>query len=90
MVPAIDQEQSNVIRDHRAARVFIARTTVMNADFRAGAKELLAIGEICRHLDGIPLAESILTRSRRGRWSTPLPVKFACRDMACRTATRES
>lgn len=55
-VPAIDQEQPDVIRDHSAVRLFLARTTALNSDFRATAKELLVIAEICRHLDGIPLA----------------------------------
>jgi predicted ATPase len=55
-VPPIDEEQPDVIRDHSAVQLFIARTTALDSDFRAGAEELLAIAEICRHLDGIPLA----------------------------------
>jgi predicted ATPase len=55
-VPAIDQQQPDVIQNHSAVRLFIARTTASNSDFKVGARELLVIAEICRHLDGIPLA----------------------------------
>jgi predicted ATPase len=55
-VPAIGQDQPDVIRDYSAVQLFAARMTALNSDFRPAAEELLVIGEICRRLDGIPLA----------------------------------
>jgi predicted ATPase len=55
-VPAIGQDQPDVIRDHSAVQLFMARMTALNSDITPGADELLVIAEICRRLDGIPLA----------------------------------
>ncbi len=55
-VPTIEQDQPDVIRDHSAVQLFVARTTASNSDFTPRAEELRVIAEICRHLDGIPLA----------------------------------
>ena len=41
---------------HSAVQLLIARTRVLDSDFTPDAEDLPAIGAICRHLDGIPLA----------------------------------
>lgn len=55
-VPAKEQVDADQILDHSAAELFVARAKELSSDFSSNAKSLPAIAEICRHLDGIPLA----------------------------------
>ena len=50
-----DQNVDSVLRSD-AARLFIRRATAARPDFEAGPHNAAAIGEICRLLDGLPLA----------------------------------
>lgn len=55
-VPAKEQVDANQIRGHSAPELFIARAKELGSDFSSNARDLATIAEICRHLDGIPLA----------------------------------
>jgi non-specific serine/threonine protein kinase len=55
-VPAADEEEPDDILGRSAVELFIARAIALDADFLPQAETLPAIGAICRHLDGIPLA----------------------------------
>ena len=55
-VPASSVELSGDLLEHSAIALFIARTQAQNSAFAADAAALPVIAEICRHLDGIPLA----------------------------------
>ncbi len=55
-VPAGDEEASDTILGRSAVELFIARAKALNSGFSLQAETLPAIGAICRHLDGIPLA----------------------------------
>lgn len=60
-VPALDAPSSdgdrpdNFLR-HSAVELFMTRVQAQAGDFATGATCLSAVGTICRHLDGIPLA----------------------------------
>ncbi len=55
-VPAPGLDRADLILDHSAVELFIARATAMNSEFSLDPGALPAIGTICRQLDGIPLA----------------------------------
>jgi predicted ATPase/DNA-binding winged helix-turn-helix (wHTH) protein len=55
-VPAAGDEEPDQILGHSGVELFIARAKALDADFSLQAETLRAIGAICRHLDGIPLA----------------------------------
>jgi predicted ATPase/DNA-binding winged helix-turn-helix (wHTH) protein len=64
-VPALDltakgQSEAGEILGHSAAELFVARLRELGSDIgwhaREPPRELRAIADICRHLDGIPLA----------------------------------
>jgi predicted ATPase/DNA-binding winged helix-turn-helix (wHTH) protein len=55
-VPAPGRDEPDHILRHSAVELFIARTKALDTGFSPRAGELLSIGAICRHLDGIPLA----------------------------------
>jgi predicted ATPase len=54
-VPAPNQDEPDRILNHSSVELFLARTRALGSDPSNG-DELPAIAEICRHLDGIPLA----------------------------------
>lgn len=45
-----------VVAGSEAGRLFCTRATVANAEFALGPESAAAVGDICRRLDGIPLA----------------------------------
>ena len=55
-VPPEDQMEPEVILEHNAVELFIARTRTQAPDISLHGENLPAIASICRHLDGIPLA----------------------------------
>jgi predicted ATPase/DNA-binding winged helix-turn-helix (wHTH) protein len=55
-VPPEDQMEPEVILQHDAVELFIARTRTQAPDISLHGENLPAIASICRHLDGIPLA----------------------------------
>ena len=55
-VPSPEQLDSHEILNCSAVQLFIARTTALTAGFPPRAESLEPIAEICRQLDGIPLA----------------------------------
>ena len=55
-VPALDQEAPDIILGHSAVELFVTRAKALDTDFSPQPEDLLSIAEICRHLDGIPLA----------------------------------
>jgi predicted ATPase/DNA-binding winged helix-turn-helix (wHTH) protein len=55
-VPAMDEKDADDILRRGAVELFVARAKASDSDFFPHAETLPAIGAICRHLDGIPLA----------------------------------
>ena len=55
-VPARGQVNTDQILGHSAPELFITRAKELGSDFSSHADSLPTIAEICRHLDGIPLA----------------------------------
>src|SRR5271168_3460592 len=55
-VPPENQMEPEVILEHNAVELFIARTRTQDPDISLLSENLPAIASICRHLDGIPLA----------------------------------
>ena len=55
-VPAREQVDADQILGHSAPELFITRAKELGSDFSSRAESLPTIAEICRHLDGIPLA----------------------------------
>jgi predicted ATPase/DNA-binding winged helix-turn-helix (wHTH) protein len=55
-VPAVGEEERDQILAHGAVELFTTRARALNSDLSLQAETLRAIGAICRHLDGIPLA----------------------------------
>lgn len=55
-VPPPDQHGLDALLDHSAVQLFIARLGALQSGFAASPAQLPAIAEICRRLDGIPLA----------------------------------
>jgi predicted ATPase/DNA-binding winged helix-turn-helix (wHTH) protein len=64
-VPASSVEQSIDLLAHSSVEFFVARTHTQDANFTPDAATLSVVAEICRHLDGIPLAiEFAVARAR--------------------------
>ena len=55
-VPGLEHEAPDIILGHSAAELFVARATALGTGFSPQPADFSSIGEICRHLDGIPLA----------------------------------
>jgi predicted ATPase/DNA-binding winged helix-turn-helix (wHTH) protein len=55
-VPATGRGDATDILRHSAPELFVARAKELGSDFSSHAESLPTIAEICRHLDGIPLA----------------------------------
>ena len=55
-VPAPEHDAPDHILGHSAVELFVARSKSLDTGFSAGASDLASIGEICRRLDGMPLA----------------------------------
>jgi predicted ATPase/DNA-binding winged helix-turn-helix (wHTH) protein len=55
-VPPEGSAEADVILDHAAVQLFIARVGALNDSFASPGDNLRAIAAICRRLDGIPLA----------------------------------
>jgi len=59
-VPALEvpdgQEAPDAILGHSAVEMFVTRAKALDAGFASQPEDLRSIVEICRHLDGIPLA----------------------------------
>jgi predicted ATPase/DNA-binding winged helix-turn-helix (wHTH) protein len=55
-VPPRNEETPEIILEHGAVQLFVARTKEWRADFSPTAEDLPAIIAVCRRLDGIPLA----------------------------------
>jgi predicted ATPase/DNA-binding winged helix-turn-helix (wHTH) protein len=59
-VPALDlppaRAQAEEILQHGAVQLFIARVSALNVQLAASADNLQLVADICRRLDGIPLA----------------------------------
>jgi predicted ATPase/DNA-binding winged helix-turn-helix (wHTH) protein len=55
-VPADGHVTVDQILSHSAPELFIARAKELGSDFSSHVESLPTIAEICRHLDGIPLA----------------------------------
>jgi predicted ATPase/DNA-binding winged helix-turn-helix (wHTH) protein len=55
-VPARGQEAPSIVLGYSAVELFVARVKALDAGFSPQPEDLPPIVEICRHLDGIPLA----------------------------------
>ena len=55
-VPAPGQEAPDSIQGHSAVELFVTRAKAVDTGFSPQPEDLVSIAEICRHLDGIPLA----------------------------------
>jgi predicted ATPase/DNA-binding winged helix-turn-helix (wHTH) protein len=55
-VPAPEQEAPDIVLGHSAVELFVARAKALDGGFPVQPEDLPSIVEICRHLDGIPLA----------------------------------
>ncbi|HLJ06039.1 MAG TPA: winged helix-turn-helix domain-containing protein, partial [Acetobacteraceae bacterium] len=55
-VPALDSEAPADVLSHSAVHLFIARTRMRNQDFSPRGVDMPLIANICRRLEGIPLA----------------------------------
>ena len=55
-VPSRDDDGQGEALDHSAVELFVTRTLALDSNFSAHAENLPTIADICRHLDGIPLA----------------------------------
>jgi predicted ATPase/DNA-binding winged helix-turn-helix (wHTH) protein len=55
-VPAPGQEAPDIILGHSAVELFVARARALDGGFSPQPENLASTVEICRHLDGIPLA----------------------------------
>ena len=55
-VPAQDSEAPAEVLSHSAVHLFIARTRMRNQDFSPRGEDMALIANICRRLEGIPLA----------------------------------
>ncbi len=55
-MPSPDDSAVRAVAAADAARLFEVRARQVDANFRIGADNASAVAEICRHLDGIPLA----------------------------------
>ncbi|HEY5546742.1 MAG TPA: protein kinase [Gemmatimonadaceae bacterium] len=55
-VPADPRADPRVLEESDAVRLFVDRARAARRDFTVGAENAAAVAEICRRLDGIPLA----------------------------------
>ncbi len=55
-VPALGREAPDIILRHSAVELFVIRQKALDTSFSSQPEDLSLIAEICRHLDGIPLA----------------------------------
>ena len=55
-VPTVGQEVPDSILGYSAVELFVTRAKALDAGFSAPPQDLSSIAEICRQLDGIPLA----------------------------------
>src|SRR5262249_27840951 len=55
-VPAPGQEAPDIVLGHSAVELFVNRANALDPGFSPRPDDLPSIVEICRHLDGIPLA----------------------------------
>lgn len=55
-VPAAGQGEPDIILEHSAVELFVSRAKALDGGFSTRPKDLASIAEVCRHLDGIPLA----------------------------------
>ena len=55
-VPAPGQEVAHSIHGYSAVELFVTRARALDSGFSPRPEDLPSIAEICRHLDGIPLA----------------------------------
>src|SRR5262249_50240063 len=55
VVPQRDRPDDQIL-EHSAVQFFITRTQMSRSDFSPSKEDLPIIADICRHLDGIPLA----------------------------------
>jgi predicted ATPase/class 3 adenylate cyclase len=55
-LPALSDTSPEALRLCEAAQLFIERATIVNPRFALNERNAVAIAQICRHLDGIPLA----------------------------------
>jgi non-specific serine/threonine protein kinase len=62
-VPPQHVQEPEVMREHSAVQLFLARMEAMSAQIPPHDADLLAIGAICRCLDGIPLAIELAAAS---------------------------
>jgi non-specific serine/threonine protein kinase len=55
-VPGMNGKDSDNVLGHSAVQLFIARAMAVDSDFSPQGENLRAMADICRRLDGIPLA----------------------------------
>jgi predicted ATPase/DNA-binding winged helix-turn-helix (wHTH) protein len=55
-VPPLEHDATDVILGHSAVELFVTRAKALDTGFSPRPEDLASIAEICRHLDGIPLA----------------------------------
>ena len=55
-VPPEDQQDPQAVLGHSAVQLLLARVRASQSNFSADRENIAAVVEICRHLDGIPLA----------------------------------
>jgi len=55
-IPASNQETATRLLERSSVELFVARTKALHPDFSPDQATLPAVADICRHLDGIPLA----------------------------------
>ncbi|MBN2624125.1 MAG: winged helix-turn-helix domain-containing protein [Acidimicrobiales bacterium] len=55
-LPVPGEDDPVMAMESPAVRLFVARATAAHPAFRLGAETAAAVGEICRRLDGLPLA----------------------------------
>ncbi len=62
-VPPPHLREPEAVRDHSAVQLFLARMEALSSQYTPRNEDLLAIGAICRRLDGIPLAIELAATS---------------------------
>ena len=89
-VPAPGQETPDDVLGHSAVELFITRTHALNTGFSPHGEELTSVAEICRRLDGIPLAIEFAAASTATLGIAPVAVglrdRFALLTRGRRTA----
>jgi len=81
-LPASDQQTDADIAESEAVRLFIERARAVVPDFELNGRNAAAIAEICRRLDGIPLALELGLRDSlrfpSTSWHSVCTIAFAC------------